>query len=97
MMSESFINYVNKTYDAYSETGRVLIVWQRGDINATPLPEDIGSREAEPHVIFVQRMSKANSFDAWKENLLKFILSKVSLEFIIVFGKKIWIYIVEIR
>jgi len=64
-MSDSFINYVNKTYDAYRKIGRVFVARQRGEINATPLPEDIGSRKAgEPHVIFVQHMSKANSFDA---------------------------------
>lgn len=65
MISDSFINYVNKTYDAYGEVGRFLVAWQRGEIDATPLPEDVGPREArESHVIFVQCMSKANSFDA---------------------------------
>lgn len=81
MMNDSFINYVNKTYDAYKVV-RILVAGQRGEINATPLPEDIGSREArEPHVIFVQCMSKANSFDAWKKNMSKFILSKALLEY----------------
>lgn len=88
MMNDSFINYVNKTYDAYSEAGGVFVVRQRGDVNATPLPEDISSREAEPHVIFVQRMSKANSFDAWKESMPKFILSKALLKFVLFYWKK---------
>jgi len=39
MISDLFINYVNKTYDAYSEIG-VLVARQRGEIDATPLPAE---------------------------------------------------------
>jgi len=58
-----------KTHYAQSNAVGLLMARQRGEVNATPLPEDIGLREArESHVIFVQRMSKANSFDACKED-----------------------------
>lgn len=77
-------NKIRETYYAQdSNAVGFLVARQRGEINATPLPEDIGLREArEPHVIAVQRMSKTNSFDACKRKgiylLILFHLSTIN-------------------